>query len=354
MKVRLLDLNSVSYLHSQTIYHAVAYCTTETSDGTIIILSPRDPYVSIGHHQLLEKEIDVEYCLKKRIPIIRREVGGGGVYLDKDQLFFQCIFPRGKAPIRVDHLYARFLQPAVNTYKSLGVDACYRPVNDIQVDEKKICGTGAGRIGEASVVVGNIMFDFNYREMSRALRLPSERLREKVYDSMQIYVTTLQRELGYRPEVERVKEILIQEFEKVLGSSLYKGILTPEENRMLGDVDKRFTDPQWLHEKGGKLNSWIKICTDVRVRESAHQSPGGLIRVILRLRGDSIDDIVISGDFTFQPSESLKHLEKQLVGQPLKIDPLVKAVETFYSIRGIQSPGIGPEDMVRAILGEKS
>lgn len=350
--VRLLDLNHVSYLHSQTIYHTVAYCTTEASAGTIILLSPLEPYVCIGYHQVLEKEIEVEYCQKKGYPILRREVGGGAVYLDKDQLFFQCVFPKDKVPKRLDSLYKLFLQPAVNTYRSLGVEAVYRPVNDIQVDGKKICGSGAARIEDATVVVGNIMFDFNYGEMSRALRVPSEKFRDKLYDSMQAYLTTLRKELGYEPDRQKVKNILIKEFERVLEISLRSGSLTPEEHRMLADMDERFMDSNWLYEKGVKLNNWVKVSSDIKVVESSWKSPGGLIRVILRLKGDTIDDLVISGDFTFQPMNDLKHLEDQLMGQLLKAGPLLKTVESFYSLKGIQSPGVTPADIVRAITGE--
>jgi lipoate-protein ligase A len=354
MKARLLDLGPVSYLHSQTIYHSVAYCTTEASHGTIIVLTPRDPYVSIGYHQYLEKEIDTAYCQKKGIPIIRREVGGGTVFLDKDQLFFQCVFPRDKAPLRVDRLYKYFLQPAVNTYRSLGVDADYRPVNDIQVDEKKISGTGAGRVGDASVVVGNIIFDFNYGEMSRVLHLSSEGFRDKVHDSMQMYMTTLRRELGHLPDRARVKEILIKEFEELLGARLQKDDLTPDEQRMLDKLDKKFTDPNWLYEKGGKVNDWVKISTDVFVTESNYQTPGGLIRIILRRKNDAIDDIVISGDFHFQPREDLKNLEDQLLGQPLEAGLLLGIIESFYRKKAIQSPGISPEDMVGTILANRN
>ncbi len=350
MKARLLDLGHVSHLQSQTIYHSVAYCTTEASPGTIVVLTPKEPYVSIGYHQYLEKEIDTEYCQEQGIPIIRREVGGGTVFLDRDQLFFQCIFPRDKAPLRVDRLYEFFLQPAVNTYRSLGVDAYYRPVNDIQVDEKKISGTGAGRVGEASVVVGNIIFDFNYGEMSRVLRLSSEGFRDKVHDSMQLYVTTLRRELGHVPDRERIKESLIKEFEGLLGGPLQRDDLRPDEQRMLVKLDKKFVDPKWLFEKGGKVNDWVKISTDVFVAESNYQTPGGLIRVILRRKNDTIDDIVISGDFHFQPKEELKTLQDQLMGQPLEAGLLSGIIESFYSKKGIQSPGISPEDMVRAIF----
>jgi lipoate-protein ligase A len=354
MKARLLDLGHVSFLHSQTIYHSVAYCTTEGSNGTIVVLTPREPYVSIGYHQLLEKEIDTDYCRGKGIPTIRREVGGGTVFLDKDQLFFQCVFPREKAPPRVDRLYEFFLQPAVNTYRSLGLDAYYRPVNDIQVDEKKISGTGAGRMGDSSVVVGNIIFDFNYGEMSRVLRLSSEGFRDKVQDSMQLYVTTLRRELDHVPDRERIKEILIEEFEELLGARLERGDLTPGEQRMLAKLDKKFTDPKWLYEKGGKVNDWVKISTDVFVAECNYETPGGRIRIILRRKNDTIDDIVISGDFNFQPKEELQHLEDQLAGQPLEAGLLLGAIESFYSEKGIQSPGVSPEDLVRAILRNRN
>jgi len=352
--IRLLDLNEVSYLHSQTIYHAVAYCSTAASPGTIIILRPKEPYVCIGYHQFLEKVIDVDYCRQNGVPIIRREVGGGAVYLDSDQLFFQCIFPINKAPRRVDSLYKLFLKPAVNTYRRLGIDAYYRPVNDIQVDEKKICGTGAGRIEDASVVVGNLLFDFNYGEMARILRVSSEKFRDKIYDSMQLYLTTLRRELGYVPDQERAKDILIKEFEKLLGCSLHSGSLTSEEKQMIASIDKKFTDPDWLYEKGGKLTNWIKISADVNIVESAHKSPGGLIWIILRLKGDNIDDIVISGDFTIQPKDALSDLEDRLRGQPHEADPLLKTIESYYKDQGIESPGVTPEDILRVIMAEKN
>ncbi len=352
--IRLLDLKDVSYLHSQTIYHSVAYCTTADSVGTIILLRPREPYVCVGYHQLLEREVDVVYCNRKGIPVIRREVGGGTVYLDKNQLFFQCIFPKDRVPLRIDSLYKKFLQPAVNTYRILGVKAHYQPVNDIQVDGKKICGTGAGRIEEAAVVVGNIMFDFDYREMSRVLQVPSEKFRDTVYDSMQIYVSSLQRELGYLPDMEEVKNILIKEFEEVLGVTFFAGELTPDEQRMLQDIDRRFTDPDWLYEKGGKIDKGLKIATGVKVIESTFQAPGGLVRIIIRLKGDTIDEIGFTGDAAFQLPEDFRFLEDQLKGQPLMAESVSKTVESFYRIKGLHPPVVRPEDMVRTIMDVKN
>ena len=94
-------------------------------------------------HQEVAREVDVAYCRTQGLPIIRRQVGGGAVYLDRGQLFTHFIYPRKKAPEFAVNLYPRFIEPVVRTYRELGVDAVYRPINDIQVDGRKIGGTGA-------------------------------------------------------------------------------------------------------------------------------------------------------------------------------------------------------------------
>ena len=98
------------------------------------------------------------------------------------------------------------------------------------------------------------------------------------------------------------------------------------------------------------MNDWVKISTDVFVSECKYETPGGHICIILRKKNDTIDDIVISGDFNFQPKEERQCLEDELAGQPLEAGQLLKTIESFYGEKGIQSPGINPEDLVRAIL----
>jgi lipoate-protein ligase A len=75
--IRLLDLGDVAPLRSQTVYHAIAYAMTEQSPDTIILVSPTQPYVCVGYHQDLEKEVDLAYCQAHGLPVVRREVGGG-------------------------------------------------------------------------------------------------------------------------------------------------------------------------------------------------------------------------------------------------------------------------------------
>ena len=85
--MKLFHLRRVDWLDSQLIYHALPRTNTEG----ILILAPKTPYVCIGYHQNLEQEVDLAYCKENGIPVFRREVGGGAVFLDGDQIFYQIV-----------------------------------------------------------------------------------------------------------------------------------------------------------------------------------------------------------------------------------------------------------------------
>ena len=114
-------------------------------------------------------------------------------------MFFHFMYPRAKAPEYAVNLYPMFIEPAVRTYRQLGVDAEYRPINDIQVAGRKIGGTGAASIGEATVMVGSFMFDFDTATMARCLKVPSEKFRDKLKTTLDDYMTTMAKELAEVP-----------------------------------------------------------------------------------------------------------------------------------------------------------
>jgi len=118
------------------------------------------------------------------LPVLRREIGGGAVYLDRNQLFYHFIFPRHRAPAAALDLFPWFIEPVLRTYRSLGIAAQYRPINDIHVAGRKIGGTGAARMDRAEGVVGSLMFDFDVQTMARVPKVPSEKVRGKVIQSL--------------------------------------------------------------------------------------------------------------------------------------------------------------------------
>ena len=348
--IRLLDLGFVPPIRSQTVYHAVAHAMTPTDADTIILVSPTDPYVCIGCHQDIEKEVDLSYCEAKGLPVVRREVGGGATYLDSMQVFTQWIFHRGHLPSGIEQRFALHARPVVETYNALSIPAYYRPVNDIQVAGKKIGGMGAARIGIAEVLVTSLMFDFDIETMTRVLKVSSEKMRDKVHQGLRQYMTTLTSELGHAPDREMVKALYVDRCRSALDREIVPDTLTEGEEMMARQLDERFVTADWLYQQAKSRHSSVKIHQDVVVVEADHKAPGGLIRVTARLREECIEELSISGDFTLLPTTALCELEQATLGLPAKRDLLLEAIRAVYMSSDIQSPGVTPEDFTQAIL----
>jgi lipoate-protein ligase A len=348
--IRLLDLELVPPVRSQTIYHALAYALDADSPDTIILVGPTDPYVCIGFHQELEKEVDVEYCRAHGLPIVRREAGGGAVYLDKNQVFAQWIFHRAALPAGLEERFALYVKPLVEAYHALGIPATYRPINDIHVRGKKIGGTGAAQMGKAEVVVGSLMFDFNFDLMARVLKVSSEKMRDKIFQSLNEYMTTMTRELGHTPDRDAVARVYLERAEATLGRKIVPGTPTAKELQLAEQLDHQFATDEWLYQKGGLRQVGVKIHQDVCVLETAHKTPGGLVRVTARVREGRIDDMTLSGDFTMLPKFAPGALELALRGTALEESAVHARIAEVYHSVGIQSPGVTAEELTKALM----
>lgn len=349
-KVRLLDMGSVSPLRSQTVYHAAAYALTKDSPNTIILVNSNKPYVCIGYHQNLDKEVDMPYCQEHKLPVYRREVGGGAVYLDDGQVFTQWIFQPDDLPVSLEKRFELYVRPLVETYQHYGIEAYHRPINDIHVDGKKIGGTGAAQMGQAEVVVGSLMFDFDKKTMARVLKVSSEKMRDKIFEGLEQYMATMRDLLETMPDRQEVKDFYINKCAEALGAEVVPGEWTEEEETLAAELDKRFTSEEWLNQKGGLRQTGVKIHEDVRVVEAAFKAPGGLIRVTVRLREGRIDDLSISGDFTLLPTFALGSLEQAVRGLTARKESLLARIQDVYQSINLQSPGVTAEDFATAIL----
>jgi lipoate-protein ligase A len=348
--IRLLDLGLVSPVRSQTIYHAVAHGMTQATPDTIILVSPDRPYVCIGYHQDPEKEVDLAYCAAHELPVYRREVGGGAVYLDAGQVFLQWIFHANHVPPSLEERFELFIRPLVATYQALGISAYHRPVNDVHVSGKKIGGTGAARMGIAEVLVGSLMFTFDKATMARVLKVSSEKMRDKVFESLEQYMTTMSEQLGRVPERQKVLSLYVAQCAAGLNAEIAPGRLTSTEEAMTAEFDARFASDEWLCLGGRAQRSVVKIHEDVWVGEGSVKAPGGLIRATVRVRDGRIDALALSGDFTVLPASGVAGLEDALHGVPVARESLLASVDDCYRTLGIRSPGLTPEHIVEAIL----
>lgn len=253
---RLLDLGGIEPVATQAVYEAVALARSKgIVPDTLVICWPRSPVVCVGYFQEVDKEVDVEYCRAKKIPIVRRILGGGAVYLDSNQVFYQVIGQRGSdaIPVAVESIFGKMLGAPVKTLNEIGIQATYKPVNDIEVEGRKISGNGAGEVDGMAILTGNIILDFNYDEMTKILKVPDEKFRDKLVKSLRERVTTVKRELGQVPHRQKIMELLVNNFEKTLGVRFDHGVLTKEEQRLLDKLTKeKYASKEWTYENSSR------------------------------------------------------------------------------------------------------
>lgn len=344
--MKLYNLGKVPWKDSQLIYHALALLGEEA----LCLLSPASPYVCIGFHQDVAKEVDLEYCRQNQIPVFRREVGGGAVFLDGNQLFFQLIVDRKSphAPKRIDAFYRKFLQPVIDVHHRIGIPAVYKPVNDLVVGHCKISGTGAGEIGNSIVFVGNLILDFDYETMSRVLKIPDEKYRDKVKKGIKENLSTIGRELGQealtRWDEGTLNDLLVKAFEKILGP-----FTTGRRDAAL--VDKiealetiMFSDA-WLYRKGKPVaGRVVKLRSGLEMVQRLHKAAGGLIKTDFEIREGKLVNVNISGDFFCFPHTFAEEMEKRLEGVDLK--DIKEVITEAYGDPANQMPGVTIEDWV--------
>ena len=343
MAITLYNLGKVPWADSQLIYHALGNLGREA----LSLVSPATPYVCVGFHQDTAQEVDLDYCRQAGIPLFKREVGGGAVYLDGNQLFFQLILRRDNLllPANRDKFYRRFLEPVVEAYRRVGIDARFKPVNDVVTGAKKISGTGVGEIGPCVVFVGNMILDFDFQTMARVLKVPDEKFRDKFAKTMQGNMSTIRQELGPVAEAwteEKLNAIMADEFAKVLGP-LEPAEMDDELRAEMDRLGSIMLTEDWLTRKGRRIpGRKVKVRAGLELVRRTHKAPGGLLRAEWQLVEDRYQGLNISGDIFAFPPSALGSLEQTLEGAPRR--EAAQMLEDFLERTGAEFPGVAAED----------
>ena len=291
--IRRLDLGFVSPLRSQAIYHGLAAAMDAATPDTIVFCAPAAPYFCVGYHQNAADVLDLALCRRHGWPVLRRRIGGGTVYLDERQLFYQAIVHRSRAPFTVERIYAAYLGAPVRALRGLGLDAALRAPNEIEVAGRRIAGTGGGQIGDAMVVVGNVLFEFPGERMARAWKAPSRPFRELAHAGLRSYVTTLSRELGTPPAMEALREAIAAAYVETLGEPLVPGLLTAGEVEAIETAERELASRAFGLARERRPRAGLKIARETYVFEG--RAASGRVRVSLRVRHGVIDDLAVRG-----------------------------------------------------------
>ena len=130
------------------------------------------PTVIIGRNQVLEAEVNLDYCRRNGVKIVRRKSGGGCVYADRDNIMISYVSRRGD----VAEIFERYLSALTSCLCALGLKAEKSGRNDILVEGRKVSGNAFHQLPDRSIVHGTLLYNTDFDALEEAIRPPVEKL----------------------------------------------------------------------------------------------------------------------------------------------------------------------------------
>ncbi|ALX49330.1 lipoate--protein ligase [Lentibacillus amyloliquefaciens] len=311
-------------------------------DDDVMFTYMMHPAVQIGKFQNAYEEVNQPYMDEHDIKIIRRESGGGAIYLDDRNMSF-CFLFNGVNDIYGN--YARLYEPAVKALEKLGVDNVeHKGRNDLVLDGKKISGA-AMTMQKGRVYAGySLLLDPDYEAMVSVLNPNQKKIESHGIGSVRSRVGSIRPHLA--PEYQDMTvwdftDYMMCELLDVNDISEAKRYeLTPED---WAGVDKiaaeKYHNWDWNY---GRFKQF-----EYRLTE---RFPIGTINVGLGVEHAKIAAIQITGDFF--GTNDIKEIEEALVGVRLRKEDLLNALVPFDLTNYFGK--LTKEELVSFILSEKA
>ena len=202
------------------------------------------PSVIFGRNQLIENEVNLDYCRSHNIQMFRRKSGGGCVYADMNNVMMSYI----TADDQVGFTFNRYLSMVILMLQKLGIDASGSQRNDVMIGDKKVSGTAfykpvartehnPGR----SIVHGTMLYDTDMLNMVGSITPSSAKLLSKGVASVRQHVALL----------KDYTMLTLDEFKDHVRKTLCDGelMLTDDDIQHVQEIEKEYLSDDFIYGK---------------------------------------------------------------------------------------------------------
>lgn len=264
------------------------------------------PSAIVGKYQDIEAVLKLDRCRDIGIEYNRRSTGGGTVIMGPKvvALGFSINIDQPGLKPGIGGIFESLSTVLIKALKDLGVNAGFRPKNDLEVDGKKIAGLSAALETEKAILFhASLLVDFNIPLMLDIMNQPPLKLYDKGYNCFSERMTTITEQLGHDIDMEHVVQAIENAFSQKFGASFEEDEPDIWEKKSIEDfIDKRYTNHAWIFSHKHPRS---------RMGIGEFKTPGGLLEIYLSLAGNTIEHIIITGDF-FSTTKDINLLEASL------------------------------------------
>jgi len=205
------------------------------------------PAVVIGSFQSVKNEVDLDNASKYGMDVVRRVSGGGAMFMELGTAITYSLYAPTElvAGMSFQDSYAFLDDWVVQALRGLGIEASYKPLNDITSPAGKIGGAAQKRLGSGAVLHHVTMaYDMDGDKMVEVLRIGREKISDKGVASANKRVDPLKAHTGLAKK--EIEDHLVQSFSTTYG--LREGAVRNEEMaRVNALVVDKFSTPEWFY-----------------------------------------------------------------------------------------------------------
>lgn len=193
-----------------------------------------EPTVIFGRNQVLQNEVNVDYCREHGIEIFRRKSGGGCVYADRDNIMLSFITKSDNVPFT----FNRFMTMMIFVLRKLDVEAVGTTHNDVMIGERKVCGTAFYQLPGRSIVHSTMLYDTNMEHMQNSITPSAEKLQKKGIESVRQRITLLKDYISLN----------IEELKAFIRQTLCEGelLLTEADVEGIRRIEREYQDREFI------------------------------------------------------------------------------------------------------------
>ena len=264
-------------IHQLSFYFAVEeYVARHYTDDDYFIGWRVNPTVMLGRNQLIDNEVNTDYCKEHKIDIFRRKSGGGCIYADKGCIQFSYI----SRAVNANEAFAAYMQRMADLLKGLKIDAQLSGRNDILINGTKVSGCAFYQLSNRSVLHNSLLFDTQLDHLSNALTPAKEKLQSKGVASVRQRVTNVATytQLDILAFMDYVRQ-------EMCGAEVLE--LTEDDMKGVAEIEKELASDDFVYGKNPKYSLVRK-----------HRFEGvGTLEAHLELKNNIIGSINIVGDY---------------------------------------------------------